>query len=190
MIVEKYKTWINFLVMVVCSWLCYFGFIVIVHYGVTFNSVATMSTVFFSGKFYLNFLLIVVTCGVIDLATYTYNTLFAKNLAGTLMVLVKERGSLNDRVDLPELIDNALKKYDIYKQDDKQKDMIAEPNVIEVSHVGPINEENKPNVDGIYKNKAHHFDKVCNNRLDDIYPEEVKVSSRGGIERSPRTSFV
>jgi hypothetical protein len=178
MIVEKYKTGFNWFVMIVCSWLTYFGFIVIAHYGLNFNSVATMSTVFFSGKFYLNFFLIVVTCGIIDLSTYVYNTLFARNLAGTLMVLVKERGTLNNRIDLPDIISKALKKYDIYKQEE-EKEQLPEINVMDVLDIGPIKGENKPNVDGILK-KEHQFDKlIVNNRLDDMYSEEVRVSSRG-----------
>jgi hypothetical protein len=78
--------------------------------------VATIATVFFSGKFYLNFFLVIVTCALIDFATYSYHTLFTNNLAGALMILVKERGLVNEKIDLPPIIAKVLKKYDVYKK--------------------------------------------------------------------------
>jgi hypothetical protein len=189
MIVEKYKTWVNFFVMGVCSWICYIGFIVIVHYGVTFNSVAIMATVFFSGKFYLNFFLIIITCAMIDLTTYSYDTLFANNLAGTLMVLVKERGSLNDKVDLPPIVSRALKKYDIYKQDEREEDdnnknrySDGRDNMIEVSEtvkdIGPINKENEPGNSDFKKYRANTFVSSSNEKhSNEIRAENIQVSS-------------
>jgi hypothetical protein len=106
--------------MLITSWLSYIGFLVIVHYRPEFNSVATMAVVFFSGKFYLNFFLVIVTCAMIDFTTYSYNTLFTNNLAGALMVLVKERGYLNEKTNLPYIVAKALKKYDIYKKEDDE----------------------------------------------------------------------
>jgi hypothetical protein len=108
--------------MIVLSWLLYIAFITYVQYGVVFNSVGSIKTVFESGKFWLNFTLIVVFCAMIDLFTYSYTTLFSKNVAGTLMILVNERKGLNNRVDLPDEIENYLKKYDIYTVDKKENE--------------------------------------------------------------------
>jgi hypothetical protein len=112
---------LNAAIMLITSWFCYIGFLVIVHYRVEFNSVATMAVIFFSGKFYLNFVLVIVTCAMIDFTSYAFSTLFTNNLAGALMVLIKEKGNINDRYDLPQLIVKALKKYDIYRQDDEDR---------------------------------------------------------------------
>jgi hypothetical protein len=74
-----------------------------------------------SGKFWLNFTLIIVLCAMIDLFTYSYNTLFSKNVTGRLMILVNERKGLNNRVDLPDEIENYLKKYDVFMIEKKQE---------------------------------------------------------------------
>jgi hypothetical protein len=148
-----------------------------------------MSTVFFSGKFWLNFFLIVGACAFIDLVTYSYDTLFANNLAGTLMVLVKERGGLNDRVDLPDIVSSVLKKYDIYRQEKKEP---IDADLVEVSSmkdIGPINEENKPNIDAIrmHRNKVRpFFERIHTKPTDDISPQEVRVSSSRESMRGSR----
>jgi hypothetical protein len=180
MIVEKYKTWINFFTMGVCSWLCYFGFIIIIHYGITFNSVATMSTVFFSSKFYLNSSLIVVTCALIDLTTYAYDTLFSKNLAGSLMILVQQKRAYADRTTLPYIVLQALKKYDIYKIEAPVKEILPMIGPTEnsswVRDFGPISEENKPNILEIHGTIVRSFfDQV--NRQDDGILQEIRVNS-------------
>lgn len=100
--------------MFVLSWLLYFAFVIYVHFSPSYNSVGTMGVAFFSGKFYFNWLLVVGTCFAIDLCTSSYYILFGNNLAGTLMVLRKQRGTLDNNVDMPRQVEEYLKLFNAY----------------------------------------------------------------------------
>ncbi len=119
---SRYITWINVLVMIVTSWLFYFAFIILVNYGSEFNSEATMGVAFNSGKFYFDWVLVAITCFLIDYATNSYSIIFGSNIAGTLLILVSKRGGLHNNVDLPEKIVKMLKLYESYDDNNEVKE--------------------------------------------------------------------
>jgi hypothetical protein len=111
-IITRFHTYINWLVIAILSWILYIVFVIVVNFGNSYNSFATMSVAFAGGKFYFDFILIVGTCAMIDIFTESIGTIFNTSLSGTLMVLVKERSSVNNRRDLPEHIMNLLSLSD------------------------------------------------------------------------------
>jgi hypothetical protein len=119
------------LIMGVFSWLLYLLFLVYVHFGSQFKSIGTMATVFFSGKFYLTFVLIVGTCYLFDTFTYTWDSLFNNRITSTMMRLVKWRGVVNDTKDLPKEVIDCLNKYNVYDNDDKKENKVPAPRICE-----------------------------------------------------------
>lgn len=114
---SRFITWINAIVMIVGSWFLYFGFIVICHFSSSNNSNATMGVTFNSGKLYFNFVLVIVTCAMIDYMSSALKVLFSSKIAGSLMVLVNKRNTLDNNVDLPSKVVNFLRVYDNYGAD-------------------------------------------------------------------------
>jgi hypothetical protein len=128
-----------------------------------------------SGKFWLNFVLIIVSCGMIDLVTYSYNTLFMKNITGTLMVLVNERNGLNDRIDLPENVEQYLRKYDVFGTDNKEVRGVIVP-------LKFVNEDYQKIENGFESIDIRNKDKkmnpyVANLVVDELTPKNIKVES-------------
>jgi len=108
----------------------YAGFIIFVHSTRSIDSSGTMTVAFGSGRFYLNFVLILGSCGLIDYLTYSTMTLFSGSITGTLTTLVKERNSLNSKLDLPPQINKLLEVYNNYTQEDvkEESNMILKDN--------------------------------------------------------------
>jgi hypothetical protein len=111
-IITRFHTYINWLVIGILSWILYIIFVIVVNSGSAYNSFATMAVAFGGGKFYFDFVLIVGTCAMIDLFTESLGIIFNTSLSGTLMVLVKERTTVNNRRDLPEYIMTMLSLSD------------------------------------------------------------------------------
>jgi hypothetical protein len=98
------------------SWLLYLLFLVYVHYGTQFKSFGTMATMFFSGKFYCTFVLVVGTCFLFDTTTYSWHSLFRNTLVSAMMRLVKKNNPLDDTNDLPKTIKDCINQYALYSQ--------------------------------------------------------------------------
>jgi phospholipid-transporting ATPase len=118
LIVQRYVTWINILVMLLLSWAAYAVFLAWVDISDVFKSVATMTVTFFSAKLYLSSILIVGTSGLIDYLTYSGHIIFNDSLAGILMIL-KSKDLLEDIPQIPQPIIEELFKYQIYDKDNK-----------------------------------------------------------------------
>lgn len=116
--------------MIILSWFLYFIFVLWVHFSTTYNSVGTMATAFFSGKFYINCFFVIITCVMIDQFTNSYVNLFGNNVSGTLNILRSERGSLENNTDLPPKIEKLVKVYDNYKQQNKGSPAKAQYNLV------------------------------------------------------------
>jgi hypothetical protein len=119
--------------MGITSWLVYLLFLVYVHYGSQFHSIATMATVFFSGKFYLAFVLVVGTCFMFDTVTYSWDSLFNNRITSTMMRLVKATSPLDNTENLPQDVKDCLNKYKVYENSDsgekKSSTNVAPPRV-------------------------------------------------------------
>ena len=66
LIQTKYHTWINFVIIIVITFLAYIIFLIIVQKLSMFNSVGTISVAFNSGRMWLNMIFVGGTCGIID----------------------------------------------------------------------------------------------------------------------------
>ena len=91
LILTKYHTWVNFLIMGVVTFLAYIIFIIVVHHLSLFNSYGTMNVAFSSGKTWLNMLLVGGTCGLIDYFLLGVDFIFFPTLANKLRVLINQK---------------------------------------------------------------------------------------------------
>ena len=142
--------------MISLSWILYMLFVKLVDGGKNYNSYDTMYVVFSGGKFYLNFILVVGTCALIDLFTSSVAVLFSNNLSGTLMILVKEKTTIRDK--LPKKILNLLNLTEDITNN-KQKE---EGEYLEIDFSSPRTPRKKNNTNMILNNncKANETDTV------------------------------
>lgn len=85
------------------------------------SSAGTMAVAFGSGRFYLNLVLILGACAMLDYFTYSVSSIFSGSLSATLHKLVKKRNTLNTRLDLPNKVIRLLDVYTIYNREDDGK---------------------------------------------------------------------
>ncbi len=149
-IIISYHTLINWAIMAFFSWVLYVAFVIVMHFGTSYNSVATMFVAFSGGKFYFNFVLVVGTCAMIDLFTSSYEMIFSNSLRGELQILVKQLGSLNNKVDMPGHIQKLL---ELCEGKNESGNASPDINVIKVdkvdSHSRRANEEDLEKIDRI-----------------------------------------
>ena len=112
----KYHTWINFVVLVVITFIAYILFIIIVHNMSMFNSYGTMYVAFNSGKLWLNLLFVGGTCGLIDYFILSFQYIFFPSLTTKLQVLVNKKIDMNisNINKMPKLIKEVLGIYGEY----------------------------------------------------------------------------
>ena len=112
----KYHTWINFIVLVVITFIAYILFIIIVHNMSMFNSYGTMYVAFNSGKLWLNLLFVGGTCGLIDYFILSFQYIFFPSLTSKLQVLVNKKIDMNisNINKMPKLIKEVLGIYGEY----------------------------------------------------------------------------
>lgn len=97
--------------MLIFSWLAYYGFLVFIHFSTMFNSCATMYTTFSSTMIYLNWILCVGLCGIIDFCLYSGFINFSNSVTNTLIIERKKKGELNDYNNLPKPLEKYVKLY-------------------------------------------------------------------------------
>jgi hypothetical protein len=88
------------------------------------SSNGTMAVAFASGRFYLNLVLIVGSCAMIDYFTNALSILFNGSISGLLHELVKKRNTLNSKLGLPQKIIKLLDVYNVYTQVDIKKEEV------------------------------------------------------------------
>ncbi len=149
--------------MLSLSWILYGLFVKLVDGGKNYNSYATMYVVFSGAKFYLNFILVVGTCSMIDLFTSSISILFSDKISGTLMILVKEKDTLKDK--LPKKIQNLLNLVEGVTNSKQEEE--GEYLEIDVSSPGRKNNTNMIIVNNCKANETD-FDKiyVVNERIE------------------------
>ena len=159
-IIIRYHTFLNWLIMISLSWILYILFVIVVDGGSSYNSYATMYVAFSGGKFYLNFILVVGTCAMIDFFTSSIVILFSDSISGTLMILVKERTTLNNKTDLPKKILNLLnlaegiansqqEEEGDYKEIEASSPGRKHTNMIKVDNNRKANETDLDKIDGV-----------------------------------------
>jgi len=108
--------------------------------GIIFNSVGTMIVAFKSGKLWLTFLIVVGTCGFIDIFTKSCEFIFKKNLTQQLMILVNKQSSLNNNIDLNDNIKNLLMQCEYSSSNDEE----IQANVVHINHRNAIDSKFNP----------------------------------------------
>ena len=147
-------------------------FVILVDKGSSYNSYATMYTVFTGGKFYFNFILIIGTCAMIDLLTTSISILFNHSLAGKLMVLNKERSGLNSKVDLPDDIVKLLKSCE---DSDEENEDEREISPKKTNSKGRLKETNV-NIINVDNRRANEIDLE---RIDGV-TDKIELSNMNG----------
>ena len=149
----RYHTWINAVVLLVITFIAYIVFVIIAHHATLFNSVGTMHTVFTSPRFWMNFLFVLGTCGLIDYFILGFDFIFRTSLTKILQRLYSERGPLNDENNLPKCILDRVNKYRTFEQQKYEKDNAID----KIPQNTQINEINN-NVNNIYQSKVSNLD--------------------------------
>ena len=113
LIFTKYHTWINFVIIIVITFVAYIIFIIIVHNLSLFKSVGTMGVAFSSPRMWLNMLLVGGTCGLIDLFLLGIEFVFFPTLSTKMQELVNNGINLNidNFNNMPNLIKEILGNY-------------------------------------------------------------------------------
>ena len=122
LIFTKYHTWINFVVMLVTTFIAYIIFVICAHNFLLFNSVGTMAVVFKSPRFWVCLVFVLGTCGLIDYFILGADFIFFPSLTKVLQRLYSERGDLNDEQQLPKCICDRINKYKTFEQQKFNKD--------------------------------------------------------------------
>ena len=104
LIFTKYHTWLNFVVMLVITFISYIIFIICVHHSRFFNSVGTMVVAFSSPRFWTSLIYSMITCGLIDFFILGFDFIFFPTLGKVLQKIISQRGNLNDENNLPRCI--------------------------------------------------------------------------------------
>ena len=117
----KYHTWINFVIIIVITFIAYILFIIIVHNMSMFNSYGTMYVAFNSGKLWLNLLFVGGTCGLIDFFIISFEYIFSPSLITKLQVLVNQKKDMkiSNINNMPKLVQEVFEIYNDYNNDEE-----------------------------------------------------------------------
>jgi hypothetical protein len=168
---QKYHTLLNSIIIGVLSWLLYILFLILVQYSPMYNSFGTMVIAFSSPKMWLGLGVVQVACAMIDLFTLSFQMFFTNNITARLRILVKERGHLDNPVDLPDDINKCLKLYEQYAEGEKKDIPSNNDNQVKIighSEYGRVpvaNVRDLEKIDNIHIEVASNKDKSDRDRV-------------------------
>ena len=116
MIFTRYHTWINFVILLVITFIAYIIFVICAHHATLFKSVGTMSVAFSSPRLWMSLVFVCGTCALIDYFILGFDFIFFPTLGKVLQRLYSERGELNDERDLPKCICDRINRYKTFEQ--------------------------------------------------------------------------
>ena len=174
----KYHTWINFVIIIVITFIAYILFIIIVHNMSMFNSYGTMYVAFNSGKLWLNLLFVGGTCGLIDFFIISFEYIFSPSLITKLQVLVNQKKDMkiSNINNMPKLVQEVFEIYKDYNNDE-ELDFVEtkkfQDNNVDVK-INNLENEQK----NIEQNNEVELMKMKNNKLteDKKLPKKVEES--------------
>ena len=174
----KYHTWINFVIIIVITFIAYILFIIIVHNMSMFNSYGTMYVAFNSGKLWLNLLFVGGTCGLIDFFIISFEYIFSPSLITKLQVLVNQKKDMkiSNIHNMPKLVQEVFEIYNDYNNDE-ELDFVEtkkfQDNNVDVKINNKENEQKN-----IEQNNEVELMKMKNNKLteDKKLPKKVEES--------------
>lgn len=82
-----------------------------INFSLSAKSHAVMAVTWGSARFYLNMILVCVTCLLYDWSEECFFSLFGNKLANRLLLIVKQHGKINKFESLPEDVMRSLKYY-------------------------------------------------------------------------------
>ena len=122
LIFTRYHTWINFVIMLVITFIAYIIFVICAHHALMFNSVGTMAVAFGSSRLWMSLIFVCGTCAMIDYFILGFDFIFRTTLGKILQRLYSQRGELNDERDLPKCICDRINKYKAFEQQKVEKE--------------------------------------------------------------------
>ena len=130
MIFTRYHTWINFVILLVITFIAYIIFVICAHHALMFKSVGTMSVAFGSPRLWMGLIFVCGTCALIDYFILGFDFIFRPTLGKILQRLYSQRGELNDERNLPKCICDRINKYKTFEQQkfeqENEKDKIPQ----------------------------------------------------------------
>ncbi len=134
-VITKYHTWINWVLLFFCTFFLYVLFLIAVHKLIMFNSQGTMQIAFSSGKSWLFFLLVGGISFISEMAILAFKTLFYNNVRNCIKLM-------KNKDDLSEI----EKKLNFIYEDDNsnnKNDSSSDENENEISNIKKNNEKLK-----------------------------------------------
>ena len=182
LIYTKYHTWINFVILLIVTFVAYAIFLLLFHRMTIFNSVGTMTVAFRSLRFWMNLVFVGGTCGLIDFFILCFNFIINPSSAKELQILLKKSSDM-DKMNMNELPKNIREKLESYnefqKEDDNLKKEITQRNINnDELKLKPkdLDNQNYFNSLNIAENGASHRNKK-NNIISDL-DDDIKNSSK------------
>ena len=121
-IMTKYHTYINWILIIFLSFVLYILFLLVVHRFSAFNSMATMTVTFDSLLVWINFIFIFMVCFIIDLFILSFNTLFVKSLRHDIQLLEDKNDISDAHINtLPSNIKDLLREK-LYNQNNNEQE--------------------------------------------------------------------
>ena len=167
-IFTKYHTYINFLILFIFTFIAYIIFVICVHYSTMFKSVGTIQSVFSSFRFWISFIFVSGTCGIIDYFILCYRFSFKTSLINILQRLLNEREILDKDYKLPKSISKRINMYKTFEQQkvhlENEKYKIPQDSEIKVVQPQPLdtiydeNLNNNQNKENINPNGENSYD--------------------------------
>ena len=140
----KYHTWINFVIILVITFVAYIIFIIIVHNMSMFNSYGTMFVAFNSARMWFNIIFVGGTCCLIDYFLLCLEFIFFPSLVNKLQVLVNQKTdmSISNINGMPKIIQEIMENYGEIKSDDNLYQAETKKVNIDNKDINIINEDN------------------------------------------------
>ena len=192
LILTKYHTWVNFVIMFVITFIAYIIFIIIVHNLSLFNSYGTMNVAFSSGKTWLNMLLVGGTCGLIDYFLLGVEFIFFPSLASKIRVLINKKINMNldNFQGMPELIKDILGNYTGFTSEPESEKSESNKSKVDIINVESVNEggESNKNEQEVMKMKNNRTTKELNVRKEGEDSQNTKEENQNNNNRTKSTT--
>ena len=120
-VITKYHTWINWVLLFFCTFFLYIVFLIAVHKLIMFNSQGTMQIAFSSYRSWLFFILIGGISFISELAILAFKTLFINNVRNCIK-LMKNKDDISEiekKLNFISEDDNSNNKNDSNSNDDE-----------------------------------------------------------------------
>ena len=178
-IFTRFHTYINFFIILVFTVISYIIFVICVHYSTFFKSVGTISSAFGSSRFWMSFIFVCGTCGMIDYFILGFKFNFNNSLTNLLQRLIIEKGHLNQDYKLPKPISNRINMYKTFEQQkvhlENEKFKIPQNSEM-IGNIEPLEGVFDGNDKKINNKDDSHFPMDTTYDEDDIYPNYQRPS--------------